>query len=69
MKRHQIRQAMMHLPMMAIYAQALRQSGKLGGLDLESSKMAAVVAGLSRMLTRQCGAFVFITLADASKNR
>jgi hypothetical protein len=48
MKRHEIRASMMQLPIRAMHVQALRQSGKLGGLDLDPSIMASVVEGLSR---------------------
>src|ERR1700741_740607 len=49
MTRKQIRQSMIYLPFMAMRAQALRQSGKLPGLDLEPAQMTALIEKLSRL--------------------
>jgi hypothetical protein len=48
MKRAEIRQSIIYLPFMAMRAQALRQSGKLGGIDLEPAAIEAVLAALRR---------------------
>jgi len=52
MSRKQIRQSIVYLPFMAMRAQALRQSGKLPGLDLEPSQIVALVEALKRQTPR-----------------
>lgn len=48
MTRNQIRQSIIHLPFMAMRAQALRQSGRLPGLDLGRGEIAALMNSLRR---------------------